>query len=89
MNIKIAIYHYCPKLCQVGPQQNHPALPGHPLGFISTVYEAQKSPVPKKSKYWWLVSCLSRLQAVFSADVKKTKQGKLVFETRYGLIKNP
>lgn len=31
-----------------GPSQNHPALPGHPLGFISTVYEAQKSPVPKK-----------------------------------------
>lgn len=43
----------------------------------------------KKSKYWWLVSCLSRLTAVFSADVKKMKQGKLVFQTRSGLIKNP
>lgn len=50
MNIKIATFQYRPKLCQVVPQQNHPAFPGHPLGFTSTVYEDQKSPVPKKKQ---------------------------------------
>lgn len=48
--------------CTGGPSTKYTALPGHHFSLISTVYEAQKSLVPKKSKYQWLVSCLSRLK---------------------------